>query len=802
MNNFSRQISIGLTLTIFFHFLFIKTTAQDTKEIIEAKSALKNAKSDTAKGRILRFLSENTNENEWPVYNEQLLNLSEPKFKSLSKKSDEYKIFASYYGGALSNKGIIENMKGNIKTAIELNLKGLKIQEEINDLKGITGSLTNLGSMYDVIGELDKGISCLERAKKIALKTKDKKMLSYIYNNLGSIMDKMGKLQEAIEIYETGIKINKEIGDKKSMGDLYNNIGIIYRSQGDVKKALYYIGQALKVREETKDEMGQSYSLNGMAGIYLQQKDSGKALEFFRKSLALREKKGAKTAVAACLNNIGLVYEKFGELEKAIYYFNKVLKLMEGSENYALLSGTLNNIGLTYYDNKDFTTAIKYYKESLAYAEKLKERTNTITILNNIGGCYIGLKNYKEAIIYCNRGMELAEEFGFPDKIRHSADLLRIIYTKLNNPKLALENYELFIKMRDSINNIENQKATIKQQTEYEYEKQKAIQDEKHNAQLKIQNEKASAEAKKQNIIILSVSVVLLLVALFSTLLYNRFKTTQKQKLIIENKEKETQIQKHIIEEKQKEILDSINYAKRIQYTLLAHNDFLKENLQEHFTYFNPKDIVSGDFYWATSTGDKENERFYLAVCDSTGHGVPGAFMSLLNIGFLNEAINEKGIEKPNEIFNYVRQKLMDSISKEGQKDGFDGILLCFDKSKNNITYAAANNAPIMVQGNESKELNADRMPVGIGERKEKFNLYTIDGNKGDMIYLYTDGYADQFGGPKGKKFKYKPLNELLASISDKPMNEQKIILENNFSSWKGELEQVDDVCIIGFRAL
>lgn len=248
--------------------------------------------------------------------------------------------------------------------------------------------------------------------------------------------------------------------------------------------------------------------------------------------------------------------------------------------------------------------------------------------------------------------------------------------------------------------------------------------------------------------------------------------------------------------EKNREITDSINYAKKIQYTLLAHDAFLIENMPQHFVYFQPKDIVSGDFYWATSRDNK----FYLAVCDSTGHGVPGAFMSLLNIGFLSEAINEKQIYKPNEVFDFVRERLTTSISKDGQKDGFDGILICIDKTTNTITYSAANNKPVLINTNVLTEAACDKMPVGVGEKKEDFKLHTLTAKKGNMLYLYTDGYADQFGGPKGKKFKYKQLNEQLLASSNLPMHEQKQQLETIFENWRGDIEQTDDVCVIGIR--
>ena len=254
--------------------------------------------------------------------------------------------------------------------------------------------------------------------------------------------------------------------------------------------------------------------------------------------------------------------------------------------------------------------------------------------------------------------------------------------------------------------------------------------------------------------------------------------------------------QKHLIEEKQKEIVDSITYAKRIQYTLLAHEAFLKEYLKEHFVLFQPKDIVSGDFYWAT----KAHDRFYLAVCDSTGHGVPGAFMSLLNISFLNEAINEKKIIEPNEVLNYVREQLIKNISREGGQDGMDGILLSIDIKTGKMSFSGAHNAPLIIRGKELFEFKADKMPVGIGVKAESFTLHQLDVEKGDLIYLCTDGYPDQFGGPNGKKFMYKKLKEALVSVASKSMEEQKKKLFKAFLDWKGTAEQVDDITIIGLR--
>lgn len=254
-------------------------------------------------------------------------------------------------------------------------------------------------------------------------------------------------------------------------------------------------------------------------------------------------------------------------------------------------------------------------------------------------------------------------------------------------------------------------------------------------------------------------------------------------------------LQKETIEYKNQEMMDSIRYAMRIQTTLLASKSLLDKHLGDYFVLFKPKDIVSGDFYWAT----EKNGCFYLAVCDSTGHGVPGAFMSLLNISFMNEAISEKGMTSPDEVFNHTRQRLIENVAQEGSQDGMDGILLCFDRKNNTLTYAAANNHPVLVDHTVT-ELSKDKMHVGLSFRKEVFTNKTVKFTAGDNLYLYTDGFADQFGGPKGKKFKHRQLNALLQQIAHKPMEEQRETLDRTLESWKGELEQVDDILVIGIR--
>jgi serine phosphatase RsbU (regulator of sigma subunit) len=270
---------------------------------------------------------------------------------------------------------------------------------------------------------------------------------------------------------------------------------------------------------------------------------------------------------------------------------------------------------------------------------------------------------------------------------------------------------------------------------------------------------------------------------------------------VVKQKE-EIEIQKQIVEHKNKDITDSINYAQRIQRALLASDQLLKNNLPEHFIFFQPKDIVSGDFYWASKLS---NGQFALVTADSTGHGVPGAIMSMLNISCLNEAINGQKLAAPNEILNYTRSKIIEHLandgSAEGGKDGMDCSLISLDLKQNQLTYSAANNPVWIVRNKELLEFVPNKMPVGKHDNDSvSFTQHVIELQKGDVIYTLTDGLPDQFGGPKGKKFMYKQLKELLVSISKHSMNEQSDILRLAINNWKGGLEQIDDICVIGVR--
>jgi serine phosphatase RsbU (regulator of sigma subunit) len=274
--------------------------------------------------------------------------------------------------------------------------------------------------------------------------------------------------------------------------------------------------------------------------------------------------------------------------------------------------------------------------------------------------------------------------------------------------------------------------------------------------------------------------------------------------LEIQVKERTAEIsaQKEIIEAKNKDITDSILYTRRIQDAVLAAPGSFETHFQNSFIYYQPKDIVSGDFYWFT----KRNDKIIVASADCTGHGVPGAFMAMLGNTLLNEIVSEKGITQPSEILNALRNGIINSL-KQGNassdtKDGMDIALISYDKRTSILEYAGAKNPLYIIRNNELIEVKADRFPVGVYSKDElqPFVNHSEKIQKNDCIYIFTDGFADQFGGAVGKKFKYSQLREILIKIHLLEMKDQKTALINTFESWKGSLEQVDDVLIVGIR--
>lgn len=580
------------------------------------------------------------------------------------------------------------------------------------------------------------------------------------------------------------IKYSKKNGLENIHGLTASYLGSLCTNKGTYSRALYYLLEAEKDFKQLNDfdRLGSIYSTIG--NTYLGIGNKKEMHRYFKLCYDLGVTKNNATFKAYGAGGLGNYYGEIHAFKKsnewndtALIYFKEINSIMgcviltiNSATNYRKLSEVKKAKELIGSIENDIIKLDFNYASYLFYKEK--------------GDIEMEMGNTKEAIA----NFQLALVKILPDKAIHNISenykSLSIAYEKAGDSKKSLEYLQLHLSYKDSVFNEESNRQIVDITAKYVSEQK--------DAEIKLLNREndlnKSEISRKKTIIYAIIGGGILLAIMLLFFIKSNIQKNKSNQLLAK--------QKVIIEQKQKEIVDSINYAKRIQFTLLASDNLLNTQLEDHFVYFEPKDIVSGDFYWGITKGT----RSYLAVCDCTGHGVPGAFMSLLNINFLNEAITEKNIEAPGEIFNFVRSRLIDNLSSDGAQDGMDGILICIDKSTDKITYAGANNSPLLIQNDEIIVLESDRMPVGKGVKQDEFKTYSIDAEKGDFLYLYTDGFLDQFGGPKGKKYMHNPLKKLLLLIHKEPLLEQRLTLKQTMLEWKGELEQVDDICMIGLR--
>lgn len=647
-----------------------------------------------------------------------------------------------------------------------------------------------------------------ELKKDLNEKSKNKILESYAaaINNIGIIYRDQGNIPEAIKYYEKSFDIQKQLNNEEGIGLSLSNLGVIYQQQGNTIKAIEYFDKSLKIREKVYEHSKKDITRNGIAStlnnigsIYLEQKEYNLSLEYFNKSLTLNKKTNNLQSIASSYNSIGATYSRLNKNTKALEYYTKSLIICKQLKDIDGISRGLNNSAVIYNLQGNSTKALELFQEALNLSRKINDKTGEIRTLNNIGEIYSFANELTKAKQYSAESLSKAREIGYPILIRNSANTLYQVYEKENNSMLALEMYKLYISMNDSIINKENQKILIRKQAQFEYEKQKATDDAEHDKLLTIEQEKK----EKQVILTTTAATVLGLVILFLFFVFNRLRVTKKQKLIIEQQKIEVEQQKDVVElahaqleEKNKEITDSITYAKRIQSAILPPAKIVKEYLQESFILYKPKDIVAGDFYWLEQVDNK----VLFAAADCTGHGVPGAMVSVVCNNALNRSVREHNLTTPGEILTKTREIVIQEFEKsdEDVNDGMDIALCSLDG--NILQYAGAHNPLWIIRNGKIIETKANKQPIGKYDKLVPYTTHSFELEKGDTIYIFSDGYVDQFGGIKGKKFKAKSFRELLLSIQGKNMTEQKSIIDQTFETWRGNLEQIDDICIIGVK--
>jgi serine phosphatase RsbU (regulator of sigma subunit)/Flp pilus assembly protein TadD len=592
------------------------------------------------------------------------------------------------------------------------------------------------------------------------------------------------------------LQYQKKAGSKKHIALGMYSLAANYATEGRVTDAMSYYQDALKGFEELKDTVHIAGSYQNIGYLLQNQKDVEGAMKYFRKALNLYTLKGKKKDMADCYSFLADCYKSRNQQDSALIAYNKAEELFVSLEDEYGMATILLNKGELFERQGKLDTALENYKESLRLFERTNDKNPISFALNSLAVIYYKKGDLVNARKAGERSMELAKEIQYPDNIRNAAKVLTDVYKKDGNYKDALEMHQLYARMNDSILNADTRRNAIEKELKYQHDKELLeVEKEREKEAIAAQKEK-----EKRNIIIVSISTGLLLVIIFLFFLYNRFRLIREQKNIIETQKKEVEVQKDLVEHRNHEILDSITYARRLQQAILPQKKVIAELLWDSFVLYKPKDIVAGDFYWIENVGDK----VIIAAADCTGHGVPGAMVSFVCVNALNRAVLEFGLSEPAVILDKVSELVISAFqrSEDQVKDGMDISLCMLDTKTLALQYAGAYN-PIWILktgASEMDEYTATRQAVGNVLSPVPFINNTIPLSKGDIVYMFSDGYADQFGGEKGKKLKYSNFRKILLDIKHLPMQEQSERLDAAFESWRGELEQVDDICVIGLR--
>ncbi len=569
--------------------------------------------------------------------------------------------------------------------------------------------------------------------------------------------------------------------------------------KGDIKTTIEKLNKAISLFEKNNELKGlaKCYSLKSVAVGRLKQYNE--QLVFLLKTKSIYTQLNDKRGLASAFTNLSNTYNSLKQYDSALSVLKQCDHLNHPDKKIKFFSEI--SYGLTYFNQHNLPEAIKHYKNCIDVAVNQKMVDSEITGLTELADCYLYLGNIKLAETNYNAALVLATKHQL---LFEEAEVLKGIVNlskKQGNYSVAFNSLTQLKKIEDSLLNIEKIKGINEIESRLKLSvKEKIIAEQS----LTLQTQKLASSNYKSNIVIL-IAVLCVAIVAFLLLAYYSQKINRLFSLIKIQKT-EVEKQKEIIEEKNKDVMDSIHYAQYIQGSMLPSQTALNNLFNEIFILYKPKDVVAGDFYF-TEVIDGNPA---IAICDCTGHGVPGAMVSVVANNALNRAIKEYKITSPALIFDKVNELMQETFSKSDYeiKDGMDAVLCVFDYKKNQLHIAAANN-PVWILSHtndttndwELIQINADKQPIGKHHTQNSlFNLKTISVIKGQMIYLFTDGYADQFGGQKSKKFKHKQLQELLLLIAQKPCIEQKQILETTLANWMGNLEQVDDILIAGIR--
>ena len=610
-------------------------------------------------------------------------------------------------------------------------------------------------------------------------------------NRIGNTYQLMGEYRKALSFYEEAMTINRDLQNDQEIARTLTNLGSVYRLYGNYDLAINQHLEALGIYEGLQNNEGIAWSALNIARLFKMMKNYQKSINYVNQSLniyqKIEEEQEVSVGVTLCFKELGSIYYEMGNLDNAVEYSERVLERNKSTDNKLGVANSLSTLGKIYFDAGNYKKSEEFLIQAKKLKDSLNDNTEIASILRYLGKIYLIEGETSKAAKYLNNSLDFAQSQNLKEDIKETYLALSELYEKTNNPNKALDYFKRFTNLKDSLNSQEINELEL----QYEFDKEQRL------IEFEQQQKEAEQKAKLQKQKIFTWVFVggFLFMIILAYVIFKSYQRKQRTNVILTKQHAQIAHQNTII-------TDSIEYARRIQSALFPQEKFLKRVLAEHFIYMKPKNIVSGDFYWVSEKDDKT----IIAVSDCTGHGVPGAFMSMLGIAFLNEIVNKSKSVQANSVLDQLRENIIDSLHQEygvkGSKDGMDMALCIIDRETLKMQYAGAYNSVFVVREKEVHEIKADKMPIGIHAVKvdKGFANQEFELRKQDMLYLFSDGYVDQFGGEKGLKFKQKSFKDLLINISDKSMDNQKTEIEKTMEKWQGDHSQLDDMMIMGIR--
>ncbi len=716
------------------------------------------------------------------------------------------------------------------------------IKKNKGDDKKIAVLNEKLGDLYRSQGNYKKSLKAYKEAILYKEKTNDPVGKADVYTDMGKLNFKSNKNALAIENYTEAVKYYENEGETKRAEITYSNMGTVYSSMMLYENAIDSYTEALNKTDKNDNISGAKYK-SKIADTYYKMNKLEETIKYYEEAIKHEENEENESELITSYNNAAIVYSEYGDTKKANNYIDKAIKLNKKSGNTKKEALLYNNRGNINFRAGNYDESLSDYNKSLNLRKKTDTSRGKAITLHNIGNINFKKNNKIKAEQHFKASNKIAEPQSYNDIISKNYFMLSELllaetnctetfnlyknYLNLSHAKIEPDKnpisefsnkYIIDRSKKELIDELSRKKAELLQQTELADERKLK------NKLLEVENQMKEIENKRQENQILSLLVGIVLILIFAVIVaiqYNDKKkannklTVQNAQILMQKEEIQTQadelhlandeltVQRQKMENKNKKITSSLYYAEHIQKALLPNTDYLKKVLDEYFVFYKPRDIVSGDFYWVNEISKDE---VIVIAADCTGHGVPGAMMSMLGISLLNEIVNDISVSKADEILNILRDKIIDSLNKNKKekeritRDGMDLALIKINKKKKKLEYAGANNHLIIVRNKKILDYKPDYMPIGAYIITKPFKKQIIDIIDGDMLYIFSDGYADQFGKKTRKKFFSKRLNLFLLKISGEPLEKQRQILEDTFYRWKGDLRQMDDILIFGIR--